>query len=78
MSKIHPNVWLFIDSLRKEIDTVHALISQIEAGMQPRTKRSQSRLIESRIQQLYHRFENETITVNDLLRGLSYFVVHKT
>lgn len=71
-------MWSFIDSLRKEIDTVHTLIYQIQVGMQPRTKRFQSKLMENRIQQLYHRFDSETITVNDLLRGLAFFVVHKT
>ena len=74
---MHPNIWCFIDSLKKEVDTVHQLIFQIEVGMEPRIKRTQSRLAEKRISELYARFNNETITAKDLLRGLSFFVGKK-
>ena len=76
LHKSHPNVWVFIDSIRKEVDTVHDLIIQVKSGMQPRTKRSNSRIAENRMEELYNRFRNNRITVNELLHGLSFFVAH--
>ena len=66
LQKTHPNILLFID-----------LIRQIHSGMQPRTKRSKTRIAERCIDELYDRFQNNRITERDLLRGLSLFVVHK-
>ena len=77
LQKTHPNVWLFIDSIRKEVDTVHDMIRQINSGMQPRTKRSKTRIAERRIDELYDRFRNGRITERDLLRGLSLFAAQK-
>ncbi|CAF1623485.1 unnamed protein product [Didymodactylos carnosus] len=72
----HPNIWAFIDSIRKEVDTVHDIIIQINSGMRPRTKRPKSRIVEQRMKELYDRFHNNQITVHDLLRRLSFFVAH--
>ena len=35
VNKTHPNIWLFIDSIRKEVNTIHDLILQINSGMRP-------------------------------------------
>ena len=59
------------------MDTVHALIDQVNNGMKPATKRSKTRVTERRIEELYTRFKNNRITIDDLLRGLSLFVAHK-
>ena len=48
VNKTHPNIWLFIDSIRKEVNTIHDLILQINSGMRPREKRSQSKIAEQR------------------------------
>jgi hypothetical protein len=40
LQKTHPNIWLFIDSIRNEVQTVHDLIAQIDSGMRPREKNS--------------------------------------
>ena len=45
--------------------------------MQPRTKRCQSRIVEQRTKTLYDRFQNDQVTVQDLLRRLSYFVANE-
>ena len=77
LQKAHPNIWLFIDSIRKEVSTVHDLITQVNTGMGPRTKRSKSRIAEQRIAELYNRFNDNEITPQDLLRGLSFFVANE-
>ena len=45
--------------------------------MQPRTKRCQSRIVEQRTKTLYDQFQNNQIIVQDLLRGLSYYVTNE-
>ena len=77
LQKAHPNIWLFIDSIRKEVSIAHDLITQVNTGMQPRTKRSNSRIAEQRITELYNRFNNNQIIPQDLLRGLSFFVANE-
>lgn len=49
LQKTHPNLCLFVDPIRKEVDTIHDMIRQIHSGMQPRTKRSKTRIAERRI-----------------------------
>jgi hypothetical protein len=44
--------------------------------MGPRTKRSKFRLTEQRTKELYDRFNNNQIDVEELLRGLSLFVAN--
>lgn len=77
LHKSHPNIWLFIDSIRNEVNTVHDLIAQIHSGMEPRLKRPKTRLAERRIDELYRRFAADRISARELLRGLSFFVAHK-
>ena len=77
MNKTHPNIWLFIDSIRNEVETVHGLIVQIGSGMRPPVKRSQSRLVEDRMKELYHRYDNNKITPRELLKKLSFFVANQ-
>ncbi|CAF0881500.1 unnamed protein product [Adineta ricciae] len=77
LHKSHPNIWLFIDSIRNEVCTTHDIIFQINSGMEPRIKRPKTRLAERRIEELYRRFEMDQITARELLRGLSLFVAHK-
>ena len=77
LQKNHPNIWLFIDSIRKEVDTIHDLISQIHSGMQPNSKRKMTNIVQRRMEELYERFNNRTISIEELLRGLSLFVAHK-
>ncbi|CAF2922927.1 unnamed protein product [Rotaria sp. Silwood2] len=72
LNKAHPNLRLFIDSIRKEVSTVRDLITQINCRMQPRTKRYESRVAEQRTRVLYDRSNSNQITAQDLLRGLSY------
>lgn len=77
LHKSHPNIWEFIDSIRKEVHTVHDLITQVNCGMQPREKRSQSKIAERRIKELYNRFDHNQITADELLQKLSFFVANE-
>ncbi len=77
MQKTHPNIWVFIDSIRNEVQTVHDLIAQIDSGMRPREKKTQPNIVEGRIKELYNRFNNKKIKVESLLQELSFFVVHQ-
>ena len=77
LQKSHPNIWLFMDSIRKEVHTIHDLIQQINSGMPPRTKRSQTRIAEQRMKELYDRFNQNKITVQELLRSLSFYVANQ-
>ncbi len=77
MNKSHPHIWLFIDSIRKEVNIVHDLILQISSGMSLPTKRTQTSIAEQRTKELYDRFNNNTITAQELLQGLSSFVANE-
>ena len=59
------------------METIHGIIVQIDSGMRPPEKRSQSRLAEGRMKELYHRFDNNKITPRELLKKLSFFVVNQ-
>ena len=48
LDKSHPNIWYFVDAIRKEVDTIHSLIVQINSGMCPRTKRLITRIAQDR------------------------------
>ncbi len=74
MQKAHPSIWIFVNSLKKEIHTAHDLICQINSGMKPREKKTQSKLIEQRIKELYNRFNHQKISVESLLKELSFYV----
>ena len=74
LDKCHPNIWYFIDTIRKEVDTIHTLIIQINGGMCPRTKRLLTRIAQDRTNELYDRFNNTAITAQELLHELSFFV----
>ncbi len=77
MQKTHPNISLFIDSIRNEVPTVHDLITQINSGTRPREKKTQSKIAEGRIKVSYGRFNNKKIKIESLLQELSFFVVHQ-
>ena len=49
LQKMHPNFWLFIELIRKEEDTVHDIIYQINRGVHLRMKRWKTRIAERRI-----------------------------
>ncbi len=56
--------------------TVDDFIAQIDSGMRPR-KKTQSKIVEREIKELYDRFNNKNIAVESLLLELSFFVVHQ-
>jgi hypothetical protein len=59
------------------VQTVHDLITQIDSGIRPREKKTQSKIVERRLKELYDRFNNKKITVESLLQELNFFVVHQ-
>jgi len=59
LQNTHLNIWLFIDSIRTEAQTVHELIAQIDSGIRIREKKTQSKIVEGRIKELYDRFNNK-------------------
>jgi hypothetical protein len=46
LQKTHPNIWLFIDSIRNE---VHDLIAQIDSEMQPREEKVNPKLFKDEL-----------------------------
>ncbi|CAF4424172.1 unnamed protein product [Rotaria socialis] len=76
LNKKHPNIWVFIDAIQKEVHTVHNLIFQINSGMKPRAKRPKSKIVEQRMKELYERFDNKQIDPQQLLKQLSFFVAN--
>ncbi|CAF4668798.1 unnamed protein product [Rotaria sp. Silwood2] len=74
LNKKHPNIWIFINAIQKEIQTVHHLIFQINCGMKPRTKRPKSKIADQRMKELYERFDKKQIDPQELLKELSFFV----
>jgi hypothetical protein len=49
LQKTHPNIWLFIDSIRNEVQTVHDLTAQIDSGMQSREKKVNPKLLKDEL-----------------------------
>ncbi len=45
--------------------------------MRPLEKKTQSKIVEGRIKELYDRLNNKKIKVESLLQELSFFVVHQ-
>ncbi len=72
LEKTYLNIWHFIDSIRKEIDTIHDIITEINIGMGPHTKRLKFRITEQRTKQLYDQFNNNQILVQELLHRLTF------
>ncbi len=62
LHKSPPKIWLFIDSVSKEVNTVPDLTLQISGEMRPHTKRSKSRIANQGTKELYDRFNNNQIT----------------
>ncbi len=48
------------------------MILQVNLRMGPRTKIKNSRIAEQRTNELYYRFNNNQITVQELLHGLTF------
>ena len=48
LEKDRPNISMFIDSIRKEVNMIHNIILQINSGMDPTKKRLKSKIIEQR------------------------------
>ncbi len=57
------------------MNTGHDLILQISSGMRLRTKRSKFRVAEQRTKELYDRFKHNQMTAQELLSGLSFFLL---
>lgn len=72
LSKKHPNIWVFINAIQKEAQTVHQLICQINSGMTLRTKRPKSKIADQRMKELYERFDKKHIDPQELLKQLSF------
>jgi hypothetical protein len=49
LTPTHPNIWLFIDSIRNEVQTVHDLILQINCGMRPHEKKINQKLLNNEL-----------------------------
>ena len=63
--------------IRKEVEIVYGMISQVNNAMQPRTKRSKSKIAEQLMNERYDRFQKKTMAIHNLLRGLPSYVAHK-
>jgi len=59
------------------VQTVHDLIAQIDSGMRPREKKTQSKIIQGRIKELYDRFNNKKNQIESLLQEFSFFCALK-
>jgi hypothetical protein len=53
------------------------MILQVNIGMDPRTKKKNSRIAEQRTNELYNRFNNNQIIVQELLHGLTFSVANE-
>ncbi len=52
------------------------MLHQINSRIGPRTKREKTRIAEQRTKEVYDRFNNNKITVQKLLCGLSFFATN--
>ncbi|CAM2728336.1 unnamed protein product [Rotaria socialis] len=78
VAKHHPNIWILIRCIQgEEIRFNHVLIQMI-GGLTCRTKTAATNAIQQRIDTLYLRYQNNEITVDELLLGLSYVVAKNT
>ncbi|CAF4136208.1 unnamed protein product, partial [Rotaria magnacalcarata] len=73
----HPNIWHFIDFMKAEEKRVQNIVLQWSSGAsKKKTKRTTA--LQNRINTLYSRYNNYSITASDLLNGLSLVVAKKT
>ncbi len=73
LQKTHPNIWLFIDSIRTEAQTVHELIAQIDSGTRIREKKLNPKLLKDELKNYMIASTIKKITVESLLSELSFF-----
>jgi len=72
--KPHPNIYAITDILKKEQATNEAKMIQMAAGGKPRSKKRKYRLLDSRIQELKNRLQNELINVLDYADAASHII----
>jgi hypothetical protein len=72
----HPNVWIFIESLKKEEVVFRQLMLKFNGGDQKK-KTKVVLALEVRLKTLSTRFENDEIDRKQYLEGLSFFVANK-
>ena len=75
VNKKHPNIWVFIDAIQKEVYTVHNLIFQISIAMKPLAKQPKYTIVEQCMKKLYERLSNKEIHLQQLLKQL-FFVAN--
>ena len=72
----HPNIWTFIETLKKEEVVSRQLMIKFSCGEQKKKTKAVLAL-ESRLKALGTRFENDEIDRKQYLEGLSMFVANK-
>ena len=69
----HPNIWLFLTSLKKLVQVIDAQFERAIAGYKPRIKRPEYLAADERILSLVHSFvNNPNQDVILFLRGLAH------
>ena len=66
----HPNIWKFVDCLKKEQNFNEARIEQYLSGREPDTTRKRYRDTAQRIKRLVENFSNTDIC--DYIRGITH------
>ncbi|CAF1067047.1 unnamed protein product [Rotaria sordida] len=78
IAKYHPNIWTFIRCIQGEENRFNHVLIQMIGGLAARLKTATTNAIQQRIDTLYLRYQNNDITVDELLNGLSYVVAKNT
>ena len=74
--RFHPNIWTFIETLKKEEVIFRQLMIKFSCGEQKKKTKAVLAL-EFRLKTLGTRFENDEIDRKQYLEGLSMFVANK-
>jgi len=74
MAKHHPNIWMFIRCIQGEENRFNHLLIQMKGGLAARPQTKKTQAIQQRIDNLYIRYENQDMTPDELLEGLSFVV----
>ncbi|CAF0873328.1 unnamed protein product [Didymodactylos carnosus] len=74
VNKHHPNIWHFINCLKQEEVYFRHQVIQIRAGATGRQKTKKTNCVQRRIDTLGDRHENDEITLEEYLEGLSFVV----
>ena len=74
VGKAHPNIYEFVEVIKKEQTATEILIAQLGAGATVPKRSSKTIVTDKKIKELRDRFDQNDISVEEYLHGVSYHI----